>query len=155
MGPSLKATLTTRNPCKTPCCLGATTPALQAWYHTFTNHAISSGYFIVPYELLQQGHGRHNGFDNNIDLPGSKCTNYFNWQNDIGDVLCKLGMFPKDSAFAQHVESSNNGFTTILALLSDSHPAFVAQPIMLAMNWPIQSEHETVFDFYTKFIDHI
>jgi hypothetical protein len=64
-------------------------------------------------------------------------------------------MFPKESHLAQRAESSTNGFTAILALMTDSHPAFVAQPITLAMNWPIQDTHDTVFDFYTKFLDHI
>jgi hypothetical protein len=141
--------------CDAPCCLQDTVSALRTWYRTFTNHALSCGYFIVPYELLRQGHNAHNGFDFDVDIPKSKRTSYFDWQNDIGRILHKTGMFPRDSNLAQHVVSTDNGYTALLALLTGTHPAFVDQPITLAMNWPVQTGTETIFDFHSKFIDHI
>jgi hypothetical protein len=80
---------------------------------------------------------------------------YFDWQNDISRVLHQSPMFPKDSQFAKRAASTNNGFIALLALMTDTHPAFVDQPIMLAMNWPVQTGTESIFDFYTKFLDHI
>jgi hypothetical protein len=141
--------------CDTPCCLQDTIPALCSWYHTYTNHALACGYFVVPYELLSQGHGPRNGFEFDVDIPKNKRMSYFNWKNDFGCVFHKSGMFPRDSHFAQHVESTNNGLIALLALLTDTCPVFVDQPIMLAMNWPVQSGTKMIFSFYMKFLDHI
>jgi hypothetical protein len=141
--------------CDPPKCLQDTTPALCSWYRAFTNHALLCGYYIVPYKLLPQGHGAHNGFEFDIDLPDNKCSMYFDWQKDIGQVLHQSNMFPKDSHFVQCVASTNNGFITLLALLTNTYPVFVDQPIILAMNWPTQTAAENIFNFYTKFLDHI
>jgi hypothetical protein len=49
--------------------------------------------------------------------------------------------------------STPDGYHTILALLTNSHPSFVDQPMLLAMNWPRQKESQTIFEFYNEFID--
>jgi hypothetical protein len=61
-------------------------------------------------------------FEFNFNIPENKCTSYFDWQNDLGHVLHKTGMFPRDSHFAQCIESSDNGFIALLALLTNTHP---------------------------------
>jgi hypothetical protein len=110
------------------------------------------GYFVVPYKLLRLGHRAHNGFEFDHDHPKNKRTLYFDWQNGIGCVLHKSGMFPRESNFAQHVKSTDNGFIALLALLSNTHPEFVDQPILLTINWPVQSSTKNIFDYYANFL---
>jgi hypothetical protein len=138
-----------------PICTDVTPAKLCSWYREFTNHALSCGYFVMPYELLARGHGHSNGFAFDIDLPIDKTPDYSPWQNDIGRLLRKPGTFPRDSELALRAQSATNGYHAILAILSDTHPSFVDQPITLAMNWPRQRENQTIFDFHTDFLDYI
>jgi hypothetical protein len=90
-----------------------------------------------------------------VNLSEHKRTDYFNWQNDINCVLQKSSMFLKDSQYTQRTKSTDNGYTAILALLTDTHPSFVDQPITLAMNWPVETKHNMIFDFTPSCLDHI
>jgi hypothetical protein len=87
--------------------------------------------------------------------PSIKPPEYLPWQNDIGRILRKHGTFPKDSELAQRAQSTTNGYHAILTVLSNTHPAFITQPITLAMNWPKQREQQSLFDFHTDFMDYI
>lgn len=135
-----------------PSCPNERPSSLRTWYRTFTSHALSCGYFVVPYEMLARGHGGHDGWDYD-DIPKSKSVNYFSWMSDISRVLQRTGTFPISSHLAKRAASTANGYHAILALLTDTHPSFVDQPILLAMNWPWQKESQTIFEFYNEFID--
>jgi hypothetical protein len=137
-----------------PVCTDVTPLKLRTRYRNFTNHALSCGYFVVPYyELLSKTHGGSTGFEFGHDLPQSKLTEYFAWQNDIGRVLQNSRMFPPKSTPAQCAATTSNGYKILLAILSDTHPAFVDQPILLAMNFPKQQPNQDIFEFYHLFQD--
>jgi hypothetical protein len=57
-----------------PVYTNATTFKLRTWYRNLTNHTLSCGYFVVPYELLSKTHGGSTGFEFGIDLLKSKLT---------------------------------------------------------------------------------
>ena len=136
-----------------PTCTGTTPSDLRRWYNELSSHALSSGYYIVPYELLTSGHGEHNGFLFGVDLPDSLRHLYFDWQNDIGRILRKTTIFPTDSDFSKRVATTTNGYHALLALVTDTHPAFVSQPIQLVMNWPRQKTSQNIYEFYNQFND--
>jgi hypothetical protein len=64
-------------------------------------------------------------------------------------------MFPQDSIPAQRVKNHSNGYYAILAVLTDSHPAFVAHPVTLCKNWPEQKPNQSIFDFHSEFTEAI
>jgi hypothetical protein len=138
-----------------PTCLATTPPVIRRWYREFANHALSCGYYVIPYEMLRKGYGKDNGFEFGVDLPASRTPDYFAWQNDIGRLLRKTGTFPSGSNHAKRAASTTNGYHALLALVTDSHPAFVDHPIRLVMNWPKQQASQSIFDFYTEFVDSI
>ena len=138
-----------------PTCLSTTPPVIRRWYREFVNHALSCGYYIRPYEMLFKGYDQDNGFEFGIDLPTSRRPDYFAWQNDIGCLLRKSGTFPAGSTHAKRAASTTNGYHALLALVTDTHPAFVDHPIRLVMNWPTQQSSQSIFDFYTEFVDNI
>ena len=138
-----------------PTCTGDTPTIIRSWYHSFTNHALSCGYFVVPYELLSKTNGGSNGFSFGTDLPSAKTPSYYRWQNDIGRLLKRSSAFPANSQSAKRAATTDNGYHLLLALVSDSHPAYVDQPILLAMHWPKQSPNQDIFGFYNDFIDNI
>ena len=141
----------TRQP---PTCSNKTTSALRIWYRSFTNHALSCGYFIVPYELLDKLHGSNGGFEFGVDLPSSKTPEYFHWQNDISRILQQTGMFPVGSEYFNRVHTDTNGYHALLNLLHDTHPKYVSSPITLAPDWHQQPD-QTLFEFYTEFTEII
>ncbi len=110
---------------------------------------------MVPYELLSKDHGGSTGFAFGIDLPQSKITDYSAWQSDIGRVLQRSSTFPSKSKTSQRAATTSNGYEILLALVSDSHPGFVDQPILLAMNFPVQLPCQDIFEFYHVFLDVI
>jgi hypothetical protein len=73
--------------------------------------------------------------------------------SNIARVLQRSGAFPSGSHLAKRAASTDNGFHAILALLTGTHPSFVDQPILLAMNWPRQTGSQTIFEFYNEFTD--
>jgi hypothetical protein len=64
-------------------------------------------------------------------------------------------MFQVGSACADRVKSMTNGYNAILAVLHDSHPAFVTHPITLCKNWPEQKPGQSIFQFYAEFVEAI
>jgi hypothetical protein len=138
-----------------PACAGDTPASIRSWYRTFTNHALSCGYFVVPYELLSKNKTSSNGFDFGTDLPAAKTPHYYRWQNEIGRLLKRSSTFPANSQSSKRAASSDNGYHILLAIVSDSHPAYVDQPILLAMHWPKQSPTQDIFGFYNDFIDNV
>jgi hypothetical protein len=40
-----------------PICSDNSPAKLQIWYRNFANHALSCGYYVVPYKLLLDHHG--------------------------------------------------------------------------------------------------
>jgi hypothetical protein len=142
----------TRQP---PTCSNTTTSALRIWYRSFTTHALSCGYYVVPYDLLDKLHGSNEGFEFGIDLPSSKTPEYFHWQNDISRLLQQNGMFPVGSEFFNRVRTATNGYHALLNLLHDTHPKYVSSPITLAPDWPHQQSDQTLFEFYSEFTEII
>jgi hypothetical protein len=138
-----------------PICSDDTPSKLRTWYRNFAHHALACGYFVVPYELLSKHHGGSTGFEFGIDLPQAKITEYFHWQCDIGNVLQRPGIFPSRSQASKRVTTSHNGYEILLALVSDSHPGYVDQPIVLAMHFPKQEHTQDIFAFYNTFMDTI
>jgi hypothetical protein len=67
-------------------------------------------------------------------MPKLKSIHYFAWMNDLACVLQRTGTFPIGSQLAKHAASTNNGFHAILALITDTRPSFVDQPMTW---WPI------------------
>jgi hypothetical protein len=128
---------------------------LCTWYRNFCSHALSCGIFMVPYKLLSKHYGGLIGFEFGKDLPQSKITNYSAWQSDIGHVLQRSSTFPLKSKTAQRNATTSNGYKILLDLISDSHPSFVDQPILLAMNFPTQQPSQDIFKFYHVFLDVI
>jgi hypothetical protein len=89
-----------------PICSADTPSKLRTWYRNFTSHALSCGYYVVPYELLSKHHGGSTGFEFGIDLPQAKITEFFHWQSDIGNILQRPGIFPARSTAAQRATTS-------------------------------------------------
>jgi hypothetical protein len=138
-----------------PVCTSNTPALLCSWYCSFTNHALSCGYFVVPYELLSKNNGSSNGFDFGTNLPTAKTPHYYHWQNEIGCVLKRSSTFPANSQSSKRATSTGNGYHILLAIVSNSHPAFVGQPILLTMHWPKQTYNQDIFNFYNNFTDNI
>jgi hypothetical protein len=138
-----------------PLCSEDTPSKLRTWYRNFTSHALSCGYYVVPYELLSKHHGGSTGFEFGIDLPQAKITEFFHWQSDIGNILQRPGIFPARSRAAQRATTSHNGYEILLAIVSDTHPGYVDQPIVLAMHYPRQEATQDIFAFYNSFLDTI
>jgi hypothetical protein len=53
------------------------------------------------------------------------------------------------------VTTTQNGYEILLALVSDSHPGYINQLIVLAMNFPCQDYTQDVFEFYNTFVGTI
>jgi hypothetical protein len=138
-----------------PVCSDDTPSKLRTWYRNFCNHALSCGYFMVPYELLSKHHGGSTGFEFGIDLPQAKITKYSAWQSDIGRVLQHSSTFPVKSKTAQRAATNSNGYDILLAIVSNSHPGFMDQSILLAMNFLTQQPSQDIFEFYHVFLDVI
>jgi hypothetical protein len=64
-------------------------------------------------------------------------------------------MFPLNSVPWKRVKTMTNGCHALLAILHDSHPAFVTHPITLCKNWPEQKPDQSLFDFHAKFTEAI
>jgi hypothetical protein len=96
---------------------------------------------------LSQHHGGSTGFQTGIDLPHAKITKFFHWQNDIGNILQCASIFPASSQASKSASTTHNGYEVHLALVSDSHPGYVNQPIVLAVDFPHQ-DYTNVFKFY-------
>jgi hypothetical protein len=137
-----------------PTCTDVTFHGLRVWYRLFSGHGNACGIYIVPYELLDKNHGGAIGFTFTDDLPEFKSGYYFDWQNDILRALQHSTMFPADSWPAQRARG-HNGYYAVLAILSDSHPAFIEHPITLCLNWPHQKANQTIFDFHAEFTEAI
>jgi hypothetical protein len=56
--------------CEIPACPQPT--ALHTWYKAFTQWVFSKGIYVVPFELIQKGHGQGNAFEFGFGLPSSK-----------------------------------------------------------------------------------
>jgi hypothetical protein len=138
-----------------PRCSDATFHGLRVWYRLFSGHGNACGIYIVPYELLHKGHGGAQGFEFDVDVPSMKSGYYFDWQNDILRALQHSSMFPEDSEPKKRVSGRTNGYYAIVAILTDSHPAFLEHPITLCKNWPVQKPDQTIFDFHSEFTEAI
>jgi hypothetical protein len=138
-----------------PTCLDVSPHGLRSWYRLFSGHGNSCGIYIVPYELFAKGHGGAIGFDFGIDIPQFKSGYFFDWQNDILRALQHSSMFPLNSEPAQRAMGRQNGYYTIMAILTDSHPSFIEHPITLCKDWPCQKAAQTIFDFHTEFVEAI
>jgi hypothetical protein len=138
-----------------PNCHDVTFPGIHMWYKLFSGHGNAHIICIVPHELLEQGHGGGQGFEFDEDLPPHKSGYLFNWHNDILRALQDSTMFPPDSIPAHRVKSIHNGYQAILAILHDSHPAFVAHPVSLCKNWPEQKTGQSIFAFHAEFTEFI
>ena len=134
-----------------PHCTDVSHHGLRSWYKLFSGHGNACGVYIVPYELLSPSHGDGQGFVFGTDIPIHKSGNFFDWQNDILRALQHSSMFPVDSICADRVKNRANGYYAILALLHDSHPAFVTHPVTLCKNWPEQKPAQSIFDFHAEF----
>jgi hypothetical protein len=134
-----------------PFCNDISFHGLRSWYKLFSGHGNACGLYIVPYELLSHGHGGGQGFLFDEDLPPHKSGYGFDWQNDILRALQHPSMFPSDSIPAQRMKGRTNGYYGIIAILHDSHPAFVSQPVALCKNWPEQKPGQSIFDFHAEF----
>jgi hypothetical protein len=84
-----------------PSCNKDTPTGLRTWYHTFTQWALSTGIYVVPFDLVTKGQGQHNGFEFGADLPDGKSTEYFHWQQEILQAISKSHVFPANSLFRQ------------------------------------------------------
>jgi hypothetical protein len=138
----------TRHP---PMCSNQTVSALRIWYRSFTNHALSCGYFVVPYKLLDKIHGSNEGFQFGIDLPSSKTPKYFHWQNNISHILQQNGMFPAGSEYYNHVRTNTNRYHALINLIHDMYPKYVLSPISLHPGCSHQQANQTIFEFYTEY----
>jgi hypothetical protein len=103
----------------------------------------------------QKHHGGSTGFNFGINLPQAKITEFFHWQNNLGNFLQRTGIFPAHSQASILASTTHNGFEILLAIVSNFHPGYVDQPIILAMNFPCQAYTRDVFEFYNNFVDTI
>jgi hypothetical protein len=138
-----------------PYCLDSSWHGIRSWYQLFSRHGNANGIYIVPYELLTQGHGGGQGFAFDDDLPPHKSGYFPIWSNDILRALQHSSMFPPGSKPAERVMTMTDGYNAILAVLHDSHPAFVTHPITLCKNWPEQKSGQSIFQFYAEFVEAI
>ena len=138
-----------------PYCPDASYHGLRIWYRLFSGHGNSCGIYVVPYELLTKDHGGAIGFAFDDDLPAFKSGSFFEWQSDLLRALQHSSMFPPDSTPAHRVKGLSNGYYAILAILTDSHPAFISHPISLCKNWPEQKAGQTIFNFHSEFVEAI
>ena len=138
----------------TPVCQASTSAALRTFYDQLANHAYGNGYYIPPYSLLTKGHGGSDGFHFTIDLPDSFRHRYFKWNSDLLRILQKTTTFPQGSDFSKRAKSATNGFHALHSIISDSHPNFVPQPILLAIELPKQKPDQDLFDFHHAWLDH-
>jgi hypothetical protein len=138
-----------------PYCHNVSYHGLRSWYKLFSGHGNANGIYIVPYELLLHGHGGSIGFAFDDDLPSHKSGYSFAWQNDILRALQNPAMFPADSIYSARVKTLTNGYAAILAILHDSHPAFVTHPVTLCKNWPEQKPGQSIFEFHAEFTEAI
>ena len=61
-------------------------------------------------------------------------------------------MFPADYLPAQRVKGRNNGcYYALIAILHDSHLAFVTYPVTLCENWLEQKPDQSIYDFHAEF----
>ena len=138
-----------------PYCNDISPHGLRVWYKRFVNHGNTCGIFVVPYELLSKSHGGAMGFEFDDDLPSFKSCYCFEWAADILLALQHSSMFPLGSVFAERVKHCDNGYYGLIAILHDSHPAFVTHPIALCKNWPEQQVGQSIFDFHAEFTEAI
>lgn len=138
-----------------PYCTDTSPHGLRVWYKRFVNHGNVCGIFVVPYELLSKSHGGAMGFEFDDDLPSFKSCYCFEWAADILLALQHSSMFPLGSVPAERVKHCDNGYYGIIAILHDSHPAFVTHPISLCKNWPEQKVGQSIFDFHAEFTEAI
>jgi hypothetical protein len=138
-----------------PSCTKNTQTGLRTWYRAFTQWALSTGIYVVPFELIKKGHGQHNTFEFGIDLPTQKSTEYFHWQQTILQALCKTHVFPTDSNFTQIAKASHNGYYALQALLHQAHPSHKEMEAELTLNFPTQTPKQTIFEFYEEFEDFV
>ena len=137
-----------------PICQGTTPAALRTFYDQLANHAYGNGYYIPPYSLLRKGHGGSDGFTFNVDLPDTFRHRYFKWNSDLLRILQKTSTFPTGSDLSKRAKSTTNGFHALHSLISDTHPNFVPQPILLAMELPKQESTQDLFEFHHSWLDH-
>jgi hypothetical protein len=138
-----------------PVCLNTSPHGLRVWYKRFSMHGNSCGLFVVPYELLSKHHGGALGFAFDDDLPAFKSCYCFEWAANILLALQSSTMFPVDSIPAQRVKHCDNGYYGLIAILHDTHPAFVVHPVSLCKNWPEQKSGQSIFDFHAEFTEAI
>ena len=137
-----------------PQCPSASPSSIRHWYSEFQRHALACGLYLPPYELIDRTKG-HDGFHYGVDIPTRLRVNHPKWSRDIITVLRTKGMFPDDSLMKSIALHTTNGYQAIITILSDTHPNFVDEPYLLCNIYPKQREHETIHDFYLRWIDTV
>jgi hypothetical protein len=64
-------------------------------------------------------------------------------------------MFPADSDLIKRIKSMSNGYHTMMAIITDTHPVFHPQPIELAKERPKQKPGQNIYQYHNAFRNHL